>query len=340
LGAGRLNIKNAVVWAKEKANDFSGRLILSPYSADYSSRVYNHEWHQNKIQLVEEGGTVSKDFTVDTNKYSYGLKIASGDVDGDGFNEIVTASGPGGTPTVKVLDLKGKVKTQFLAFPSSMKKGLSLAVGDINNDNKAEIIVSSGLGSDSTVKIFDNKGKLKKQFLAYDKKFRGGVNVAVGHLTNSVSWDIVTAPISGVGSSVRIFDVNGKLTKQFSAYGTKSNYGVNIAVANIDGRVDGTKDEIIVAPLEGGEPRVKIFDNAGRLKRQFLAYDITFKNGLSLSAGDVDNDGSAEVITGAGPGGAPHVRVFGGSGILLQSFYAYKDTFNRGVNVGFILLSN
>ena len=43
----------------------------------------------------------------------------------------------------------------------------------------------------------------------------------------------------------------------------------------------------------------------------FYAYDPAFAGGVSVAGGDVTGDGVAEVITGAGPGGGPHVRAFG-----------------------------
>jgi hypothetical protein len=44
----------------------------------------------------------------------------------------------------------------------------------------------------------------------------------------------------------------------------------------------------------------------------------------------------AEVITGAGPGGGPHVRIFNAEGGLIGSFYAFEKDFSGGINVGTI----
>ncbi|PIT94270.1 hypothetical protein COT98_04640 [Candidatus Falkowbacteria bacterium CG10_big_fil_rev_8_21_14_0_10_39_9] len=340
LGVGRLNMMGAVSWAKERLNDYSGRLIVSPYMADYSSKFKNTEEHQNKVQILSPSGQVFKEFLSDNNKYKEGLKFASGDVTGDGASDIVVANGYFGQPVVRVFDAKGKIKSQFLAYNVKTKSGINVAVGDIDGDQKNEIITTPGFGAEPMIKIFDYKGKLKKQFLAYDQKFKGGVNVAVGDMNGDGISEIVVAPGFGGGPHVRIFDGRGRLKGQFMVYDQKFKGGVNLTVANIDGRVDYNKAEIIISPMEGASPLVKIFDNYGQLKSQFMAYDNKFKNGVNIAAGDINRDGLAEIITGAGPGGAPHVRVFSPQGEILESFYAYQDTFNKGVSVGFILMDN
>ncbi len=340
LGVGRLNMFGAVNWAKERLNDRVGRLVVSPYNADYSSKFKNTEDHQNKIQIMTASGKIYKEFLSDNKKYKEGLKFASGDVTGDGISDIVVANGYSGQPIVRVFDAKGKLKSQFMAYDSKSKSGVSVAVGDVNGDNQNEIITSSGFGSEPLVKVFDYKGKLKKQFMAYDKSFKGGVSIAVGDVNGDNLLDIVTAPGFGGGPHIRIWSGQGKLAGQFMAYDKNFKGGVNVAVANIDGRLEHNKFEIIVSPMEASASLVKILDNYGQLKGKFMAYDEKFKNGISLAAGDVNNDGYAEIITGAGPGGAPHVRVFSPQGEILESFYAYKDTFNKGVSVGFILMDN
>ena len=42
----------------------------------------------------------------------------------------------------------------------------------------------------------------------------------------------------------------------------------------------------------------------------FWAYSPYFAGGVRVAAADVTGDGLAEIITGAGPGGGPHIRVW------------------------------
>jgi hypothetical protein len=56
---------------------------------------------------------------------------------------------------------------------------------------------------------------------------------------------------------------------------------------------------------------------------------------VRVAAADVNGDGVADVITAAGPGGGPHVRVFDGqTNAELLSFFAYNPGFTGGVWVG------
>ena len=64
-------------------------------------------------------------------------------------------------------------------------------------------------------------------------------------------------------------------------------------------------------PGPGGGPDVRVF-NGETLDNiaNFLAYDLGFLGGVFVAAGDLTGNGKPEIITGAGEGGGPNVRVF------------------------------
>lgn len=85
----------------------------------------------------------------------------------------------------------------------------------------------------------------------------------------------------------------------------------------------------------GGGPHVRAYSgNGGAVLLDFFAYDPAFRGGVFVAAGDLDGDGRADIVTGAGAGGGPHVRAFSGNGGgELISFFAYDADFRGGVRV-------
>src|SRR5262249_47662605 len=96
---------------------------------------------------------------------------------------------------------------------------------------------------------------------------------------------------------------------------------------------------------QGGGPHVQVFEYNGSYNPaifpgggvaslySFFAYD-NFYGGVRVAVGDTPGVGHDEIITGAGPGGGPHVKVFDGqTGALVQSFFAYDPSFTGGVYV-------
>jgi hypothetical protein len=78
-----------------------------------------------------------------------------------------------------------------------------------------------------------------------------------------------------------------------------------------------------------------VFDGVtGAEVRSFFAFAPAFAGGVRVAAGDVTGDGKAEIIVGAGPGGAPEVRVFdGATSALVSSMLVYPVSFTGGVFV-------
>jgi hypothetical protein len=189
-------------------------------------------------------------------------------------------------------------------------------------------------GGGPQVNVYDaTSGTLKSAFFAYDPGFHGGVRVAVADVNGDGVPDIITAPGPSGGPNIRVFDgATGRMIMNFMAFDPRFTGGLYVAAGDVNG--DGFAD-IIVGAGAGGAPLVSVFSGKdGSLLQSFTAYDPRFPGGVRVAAGDTNGDGFADIITAAGPGGGPHVKVFSGrDNSVLQSFFAYPSTFAGGVFV-------
>lgn len=328
LGTGRVNLGRALNIAKEKLYAHLGRLLINQASSTASSSA---------LYIADKSGSTVQSWSVA--EANGGLFVA-GDVDGDGEDEIISAAPSGQEPYLSIYGPDGTLRGRFLVYDQNFRGGFSLAVADVNDDGLAEIIVGAGAGGGPHVRIFDHKGILKGQFFAFELSFRGGVNVAAGNIDGQGGAEIIATRGQGGAPEIKIFDWHANLQGQFLAFEKDFKGGLQIAVANVDGRNDRNKAEIIAAPGPGREPLLKIFSNKAVLKNSFLVYGRNWQGGVNVAAGDIDNDGKADIVVGAKPGAAPHVRIFSGQGMLKESFYAFPESFDGGVNVNIVNFIN
>ena len=326
LGHGRVNANSAVNLARDRMYDHVTRLLVTPSSDN------------NKIKVTSVNGATVSEFSVPDLKT--GFDVSSGDVNGDGESEIVLAAEKGSEPWVRIYSKTGKLLKQFLAYDKTFKGGVRLAVGDFDNNGIADIVVAPGIGGGPHVRIFNGEGRVLRQFFAGNSKDRGGLTVAIGDIDNNGQNEIIVG--SGVNELplVKIYNNNAKLQGSFLAYPKTYTDGINIAVGSVYGRKDNHKQSIVVAPAGKFKPQVRIFNNFGVLKNDFLAYGENWQGGVNIAVGDISNDGLGEIITGAKSGATPHVRVFSSDGSLIDSFYAYADNFTGGVSVGLLKFNN
>jgi len=127
-------------------------------------------------------------------------------------------------------------------------------------------------------------------------------------------------------SFTKIFNFSGTETKN-PFFHIENNYKINSIIIHSD--IDNDKKrETIVA--KNGLLEIYKF---GKKKYEFYPYDKHFKQDINLAIGDVNGDGINEIITGAGSGGGPHVRIFDYRGNLISQFFAYEKTFRGGISV-------
>src|SRR5207237_284473 len=137
-----------------------------------------------------------------------------------------------------------------------------------------------------------------------------------------VAHYVVAGAGRGHAPLVQVYSVSGGLVRSFLAYDAGFTGGVSVAAGDVNG--DGI-DDIITGAGPGGTPHVRVVDGrTSATVRNFLAYTSNFHGGVFVAAGDLTGDRVADIITGAGPGGGPHLRAFDGRTLApLQSFFAF-----------------
>jgi hypothetical protein len=252
--------------------------------------------------------------------FSGGVRVAAGDVDSDGFADIITATGTGAT---HVRVFSGQTFTEirsFLAYGAATV-GVTVAAGDVDGDGADDIITAAGAGAPGHVKVFSGaSGAQIASFFAYSPAFLGGVRVAAGDIDGDGRSDVITGMGSGFASHVKAFSgASFAELASFFAYPAAFEGGVYVAAGDVNG--DGRDD--IITGAGAAVTHVKIFDAATFAERaSFFAFS-GLTAGVRVGAVDRDADGLADVI--ATPSGPPSlVRIYDGLTLdTLDSFFAF-----------------
>lgn len=293
------------------------------------------------VKLYERESNGETDFEREFHAYDKsftgGVNVAACDLDGDGHDEIVTGTGVGGGPQVRVFDQYGtpKLTNGFFAYGENFRGGVYVDCGDLDGDGFGEIVTGTGFGGGPQVRTFDGLGNVifTPGFFAYGENFRGGVTIALGDLDGDGDEDIITGTGPTGGPQVRTFDGYGNIihTVGFFAYDSNFRGGVRVGAADVD--ADG-KAEIVTVPGEGGGPHVRVFNNQGTaLNAGFMAFESTYRGGVYVSNYDIDQDGADEIVVGSGTYSNPVVATYSKDGVLEHNFYAYNDNWIHGVVV-------
>ena len=300
---------------------------------------------------VAEGGTI-----VTSNGLTFSVTYHGG----DGNDVVLTAVPPVPPPpppavlaretgvgqgtgggTVKLYNPDATERFTATPFGAAFAGGIRTAAADFNHDGVADLVVGTGPGGPSHVRILD--GTTQAELFALDPfeaSFTGGVFVAAGDVTGDRVADLVITPDEGGGPRCRVFSGAGfgQIADFFGIDDPNFRGGARPAVGDLDG--DGAADLVVAAGFGGG-PRVAAFSGRSlgstpvKLFGDFLAFEPELRNGTFVAAGDVDGDGKAELVAGGGPGGGPRVTVFDGADLLgnvqtrSTDFFA-GDVTNRG----------
>jgi hypothetical protein len=240
-------------------------------------------------------GTGSGTFTLDpANVYAVGtnpLRVAVGDVNGDGFLDVATSNWTGSS--VSVLHNTGTGKLLPAASTSTGAQATGVLLADLSQDGRLDIAVAS-LGS-ASVKVLLNQTALSTtgalQSASPVAAGAAPASTAVGDLNRDGRPDLVTANTSTANS------VSVLLATSTGGYQTALSYataGTANMVALGDLNRDGILDLIVTDTVAG--LGVRLGSGSGTFPTYQTTPTVSSYPG-SLAVGDVNRDGKLDVVT-------------------------------------------
>lgn len=191
--------------------DGFGDIIAAPASIGYAP-------HVKAISGKNLSTTLFSQYAYSA-QFLGGVSVASGEVNGDGAKDIITAPMAGAPPHIVSFNaITGKVLQSYYAYDPRYMGGTSIATADLNNDGFTEIITAASASAPHVV-VVDSKLAMqfpsepakfvKASFYAYAQSFAGGVRVAtVKDINGDGIEDVITVPGPGAGPNTVRF--NGK----------------------------------------------------------------------------------------------------------------------------------
>jgi len=197
---------------------------------------------KNKITIMRDDGQLFAKLYPYTAGYPGKIRLAFGDMTGDGNLEIVVAPAEGYPLPVQVYTRFGDILyDNWFPFGKTYSGGYSLGILAPREAESGKVVIGSGTGRDTVVRLYDTNFTLFKEWFAYEKFFKGGVNVAVGDLDSDGKEEIVVGAGVGKKPLIKVFDSTGALKYgEFEAYKALGTPGIDVRVVDVD--FDGRKE--------------------------------------------------------------------------------------------------
>lgn len=257
--------------------------------------------------------------------------VAVGDVNGDGKNDIVTASPFGGTnpSSGRVSVLLGDGSGNFGSQTNyAVGDGAAfVAVGDINKDGKNDIVTANTSSNSISVLLSNSSGSFSRTDIPLNSRPEA---IILKDLNKDGNLDIISASpystnYSNGNLSVLLGNGNGTFAAQTNYTAGSRPGGVAVGDINKDGRND-----IVTASSGSGNGSVASVLLGNSNGSFAAATDYPLRSNIypeSIAMGDLDLDGDLDVIVSGGGYGSESIMLNNGSGMLSsptdnRSFYS------------------
>ncbi|UCF07230.1 MAG: VCBS repeat-containing protein, partial [Thermoplasmata archaeon] len=248
-----------------------------------------------------------------------GVFVATGDIDGDGDDEIVTGQGQTASSTQYIhvynyTDSGGFVQLMTFAFGHG---GANVACGDLDADGMDEVVAVPTWHGDPDLWKWDigvNKNTNPWQYYLLswnwvvdagyariDNNFDDGLCVASGNLDGDANDEILVTCWTRGDGRMYMYDSDLSYMGRLDGYGGWA-AGVRIAFGDVTG--DGNEEIIAsLGPHANSVPVVRIYDTSGNILGQFFSLVPGHAGGVELAAGNLIGDNRSEIIASPHYGG-------------------------------------
>ncbi|QJW93086.1 Ig-like domain repeat protein [Frigoriglobus tundricola] len=225
--------------------------------------------------------------------YAGGVKVAVGDVNGDGYSDLIVMAGPGAlNGLVQIYSGRDfSLLSTYFAFPGYAGE-FNIAAGDLTGNGIDDVIFSTATGGDFVFAYAGASNTFIVPIFSAFGGFTGGVTIAAGDVRGSGVDQIIVGTASQVGAA-GVFNQYGQLLQPYYFAPVAMN-GVNVAAADLN---NSGHDDIIFG-ARTGSTLVLEFDGVSQgLMGYFFAYPgQTF--GVTVAAVDPTASGYANIVTG------------------------------------------
>ncbi len=332
---GASNIGTATI---SVSGNFKGSVSVSPVSG--AVRVLNAYPAGNYTVAVRAsdfaGFTVTRSFTlIVTNvsscntldfagiRASVGInpsELVTADFNGDGRQDAATANSSSNNISVLLGNGAGSFGTVTnFALPNGANLPSSIAVGDFNGDNKADLVVGNLNGGVSQISVFVGTGT--GNFAApvnYPVGTNASItNIVVGDFNGDGRQDIATRNTSGASSILLRNAANNGFD---AAVNLNLGFGIN-SIAPADFNADGRHD--LVVNRSGQNTVTALIRNAAN--NGFDQVNLTINgSGQNVAVGDFTGDGRQDIA----------VSYSGGLDILPRNALGFEASVSASALVG------
>jgi FG-GAP-like repeat/FG-GAP repeat len=265
--------------------------------------------------------------------YQQGVRVTVGDVNGDGRPEIITAPGKSAFTELRVFDGQTfhQVGSMLPFKDAAWWAGAYVATGDTNGDGRAEIVEGLDAGCCTTLHVLDGQsGDDLSGFFPYGSRSEVGARVTSADVNGDGKAEILAVPLGSARVSVYPA-AGGPAFRSIDSFGADRAGLVSIAAGNVVG--DSRADLVAAAPTDSGA-EVKIIDvGSGETRASFYPYGSMVVSSVEVALGDVNGDGSLDIVLSASTPGGTEVKAIDAGGSQLADFYVLDPAILPGASV-------